>query len=113
MIFSLNSINLRLGKSGNEPWVELLRHLLKTGVGLFVGLSEVSFRDRALAPLLADVGEELCQARPTGFWILCGEVSEATKNEFLGVNVVPVSRAGFGDIPEFISRICQKAALTV
>jgi hypothetical protein len=58
VMLGLRSINLRLGTSGDQ-WFELMRHVLRTGICLFVGLSEQSFRDRALAPLLTAVGKEL------------------------------------------------------
>ncbi len=114
VVLGLRATNLRLGKGG-DPWFELLRHLLRTGVGLFVGMSPRSFRDRALAPLLAAVGEELKAERPTAFWVLlASERSEASADEFLADNVVPLSCCGNKeDVPPFLLEICQKAASQV
>jgi len=89
VILGSHSINRRLGTTG-EPWFELMRHLLRTGVCLFVGLSIDSFRDRALAPLLVTVGAELQHSRPTGFWLLRGDGSDEQDREFLSSNVVPI-----------------------
>jgi hypothetical protein len=91
VILSLKSINLRLGKPHDE-WIALLRHILSSGVGLFIGLSEHSFRDRALAPLLALASTQLEGRRPTGFWVL--KTDEAQRDqlnkEFLDYNIVPL-----------------------
>ena len=87
VMLSSSSINLRIG-APYDPWIELLRHTLATGVGLFVGLSLHSFRDRALAPLLTTVGKGLKVRRPTGFWILKedGDNDSQVDEEFLGWN---------------------------
>jgi hypothetical protein len=114
VVLDLKSSNLRLGKP-HDPWVVLLRHILSSGVGLFVGLSERSFRDRALAPLLAEAGEQLKERRPTGFWILKSkeESRPGLNKEFLDYNVVPIHQSEFGDIPKFLLRVCQHAAKSI
>jgi hypothetical protein len=109
VILGLESINLRLGTTG-DPWFELMRHLLRTGMCLFVGLSRSSFRDRALAPLLTTVGKELQDNRPTGFWLLPGDGDDEQTREFLASNVVPLYYGGHEKAPAFLLSICRKAA---
>jgi hypothetical protein len=109
VILGQHSINRRLGTQG-DPWFELMRHLLRTGMCLFVGLSEESFRDRALAPLLVTVGEELQHSRPTGFWLLRGDGSEEQRQAYLTTNIVPLYRKSHQQIPDLLLAICRKAA---
>lgn len=111
VILSSRSINLRIG-TPHDPWIELLRHTLATGVGLFVGLSVHSFRDRALAPLLATVGKGLNVRRPTGFWILKkeGKKDGQVDREFLDCNIVPLRVPRFPEVPKLLLEICQRAA---
>jgi hypothetical protein len=111
VILGLKSINLRLGKR-NDDWIELLRHILTTGIGLFIGLSEHSFRDRALAPLLADVAETLKRRRPTGVWVLVSEPGDRDQltKEFLDLGVVPLHLSTYEEIPKFLLNVCQRSA---
>jgi len=114
VVLGSKSINLRIGEA-YDPWNELLRHILSTGVGLFVGLSVDSFRDRALAPLLTAVCKGLNARRPTGFWVLKkedahdGEVDE----EFLDCRIVPLRLPSFAEVPKLLLDVCQKAAQTI
>ena len=118
VILDQRSVNLRLGKPADD-WLALLRHVLLSGVGLFVGLSEDSFRDRALAPLLTAVGESVKKKRPTGFWILQnGKAKErrrekAVDQEFLGCNVVPLRVSGLEEIPKLLMEICRKSSKAI
>ncbi|HEX2827404.1 MAG TPA: SIR2 family protein [Burkholderiales bacterium] len=110
VILGLHAVNKRLGTIG-DPWFEMLRHLLRSGVGLFVGVSPRTFRDRALAPLLVAVGEELKDVRPTAFWIMPEDTDnrDELQREFLSTNVVPLFRSK-GEIPGFLLSICRHAA---
>jgi len=114
VILGSRSINLRIGEPYN-PWIELLRHTLSTGVGLFVGLSEHSFRDRALAPLLTAVGMGLSARRPTGFWVLKKENANDSEvdKEFLDCNIVPLRVPSLAEVPKLLLEICQRAAQTI
>lgn len=114
VILGSRSINLRIGEP-YDPWIELLRHTLSTGVGLFVGLSKHSFRDRALAPLLAAVGKGLNARRPTGFWVLKKENAKDSEvdKEFLDCNIVPLRVSGLAEVPKLLLEICQRAAETI
>lgn len=112
VILTSDSINLRLGTSGDE-WFELVRHLLRTSVCLFVGMSVRSFRDRGLAPLLLKVGDELRDSRPTGFWLLPGSMDAKINREFLSSHVIPLTLDGYGDVPKFLLSICKEAAADV
>ncbi len=113
VVLGLKSINLRLGKPHDE-WLALLRHVLLSGLGLFVGLSEHSFRDRALDPLLTEAATHLKGRRPTGFWVLKSEGDEKEKEEvnreFLECNIVPLQQSTFQDVPKFLLDVCQRAA---
>jgi hypothetical protein len=114
VMLSQSSINLRAGKPHDE-WTVSLRHTLSSGVGLFVGLSEHSFRDVALAPVLTYVGSELKKRRPprpTGFWILKSEEHgwEDLAQEFLNCNIVPLRISSYDEIPNLLLEVCQRAA---
>ncbi len=109
LILSLKSINERLGTLG-DPWFELTRRLLRTGIGLFVGLSPRSFKDRGLAPLLVTVAKEIADGRPIGVWVVVGEEDEGLKSEFVESGVVPLFCPRYEDVPEFLLEICQFAA---
>lgn len=109
VMLGLDSVNKRLGTPG-DPWWELTRHLLRSGVCLFVGMSERTFRDRALAPLLAKTGEEIHNQRLTGVWFLLESISDSARNQFIRNNVVPLEFKSEKEIIEFLLGICQKAA---
>ncbi len=111
VILGLKAINERLG-SPHDEWFTTVRQVLLTGVGLFVGLSEHSFRDRALAPLLADVAKNVKNRRPTGFWILAEkrDKMKSLQEEFLEYNIVPLQLDGYQLVPKFLLRVCQLAA---
>lgn len=109
-IFGLESVNTRLGKTG-DPWFELLRHLLRTSVCLFVGLSFRTFRDPALAPLITTVSSEVQRWRPLGFWTLCDAIdrTEEKKREMLRQAIVPLEIEKEG-VSQFLLEICQEAS---
>jgi hypothetical protein len=120
VLLGLKSINKRLGTVG-DPWFELTRHTLQTGTAVFVGLSFRSFEDRAIAPLLEDVGAKLTPKRPTGFWVCVREsdefkgidtaIEEARQSAaFLDSNIVPVFVDTYAEVPLFLLSICQAAA---
>jgi hypothetical protein len=110
---SFDSVNERVGTLG-DPWFEMTRHLLRSGVCLFVGLSEQTFSDRSLTPLLKTTGQELSSQRPTGIWLLKRDaVPEETQELFLGNNVVPVALPSDKHIVDFLLGICQKAAIDI
>jgi hypothetical protein len=109
VILGLDSVNKRLGTPG-EPWFEMTRHVLKTGVCLFLGLSYRSFLDRSLAPLLTATGESLREQRPTGIWVLKDRIDESKKQQFLRNNVVPLVLDTPEAIIDFLLGICRKAA---
>lgn len=113
VILGLQKINERIGQSG-DPWFELLRHILRTSVCLFVGMSVRTFRDRALAPLLANIGPEVGPSRPLGCWLVADEDDHEgdVAGEMLAVNVVPI-RLARADIPGFLLGICQAASAGV
>jgi hypothetical protein len=123
VILGLRSVNARLGTIG-DPWWELMRHTLRTSVGLFVGLSFRSFQDRSIAPLLETVGKEVHNQRPTGVWLCPLESEEFSGPDkdkekdrqtraFLDSNVVPVFLPRFDDLPRFLLGICQEAAKAI
>ncbi len=114
VILGLDAVNKRLGTSG-DVWFEMLRHLLRSGLALFIGVSPTTFRDRALAPLLVTVGEELRTTRPTAFWLMVCNTNDYDKyrGEFLRHNVVPLHMDGKDKVPPFLLSICQAAAQSV
>lgn len=122
VILDMQSVNERLG-APHDPWLELMRHTLSTGFGLFVGLSFRSFKDRAMAPLLANIRKTVGDIRPTGVWICVRESEEfasatsiaaeeaSQRAAFLDENVIPVFLDLYSEIPAFILSVCQKAAI--
>lgn len=112
-ILGLNSINKRLGTTG-DPWFEKTRHILRAGVCLFIGMSKETFKDRALAPLINTVGEEVGKTRPLGFWFLkSSDLDENTRDEFLSSNIVPIEIVNYEEIPKFLFDICKESAKKV
>lgn len=118
VILGLKSINKRLGDIGDD-WNALLRHILTSGMVLFVGLSEATFKDRAIGPWLeyaAKKNELRNPTLPTGFWILKlkEDKSEADilklKDQFLASRVVPLVHTSEDAIRKLLLLICQKAA---
>ena len=110
VIIGSQAINKRLGTPG-DPWFEETRHLIETSVCLFVGLSIRSFRDRAIAPLIA---ASRAGGRPVGFWFLTRDSLDrtigATSAEVLGANVVPLFLER-DEIPSRLLEIAQTAVI--
>lgn len=109
VVLGADDVYLRLGTPGH-PWIELTRHLLQTGVGLFVGMSTRTFGDAALRPLLTAVASKIADHRPTGFWLLEGKETDADCKAMLRNNIVPVRLGDVKEYPRFILSICQSAA---
>jgi hypothetical protein len=112
VILGLNSVNERLGTLG-DPWYEMTRHLLRSGVCLFVGMSARTFMDRSLGPLLRIVANETQGRRVTGVWLLREEIPQPIQRQFLDNNVAPIMFSSEKDIADFLLGICQKAAIRV
>jgi len=110
VILGFRSVNQRLG-SPNDEWFEVLRHIISNGFCLFVGMSEDSYQDRSLNPLFTSVGSNISGFRPTGLWILKGAAK--SQNSFLKNNMIPFSVEEYEDIPDFLLKICQKAAAKI
>lgn len=115
IILGLDAIDRRLGEPGN-PWYELLRHVLRTSVCVFIGLSLGSFRDRAIGPALLKIAEELGSERPLGFWLLCDAVPldqrSVLAQEFIRRRVVPIFCTP-ADVPRLLHAVCREAAKDV
>src|ERR1035437_4285770 len=109
LLLGFDSVNKRIGKRG-DYWFELTRHLIGTGIGLFVGLSVNSFRDAALRPLFATISEDIGSHRPMGVWILVGKVNSAHRREFLKNRLVPLYLPKYEEVPKFLFEVCQAAS---
>ncbi|MGA9762004.1 MAG: SIR2 family protein [Gaiellaceae bacterium] len=109
LILGLDAVFERLGSTKNA-WLELLRHLLRTSVCLFVGISFRSFRDPALAPIIQEIGNEVERLRPVGFCTLCDKEDATQENigEILRRGVVPLTMEK-DDVAGFLLKICQTA----
>jgi len=107
LIMSMDSIDTRLGTPG-EPWLEMVRHILLTGVCLFVGLSPRTVTDRALSPLFTTTSKA-CPERPVGIWLVKGDKDDARAIDFQRSNIIPLYFSGDGEFPEFVLKICQSA----
>lgn len=112
ILLGLDAVDRRLAEP-SDPWYELLRHVLRTSVCIFIGLSLGSFRDRAIGPALMKIGEEIASERPLGFWLLCDAVPHAQQSsvaqEFIRRNVVPMFCTE-ADVPKLLHAICRHAA---
>lgn len=108
IILGMDSANHRLGTLGH-PWTELTRHLLKTSVCLFVGMSPESVSDRAISGLFATTGKEVSDNRPLGIWLVLDELGESKIAEFQRNNIYPIKMETPLEVSEFILNICKSA----
>lgn len=108
VILGMDSANQRLGTPG-DPWFEMTRHILNTGFCLFIGMSEQTLSDRAIAPLFRTSGERVKPERPLGIWVLLNSLSTAKEAEFQRNNIVPLIINGVEDISKFLLEICQES----
>jgi len=93
-----------------DSWRELTRHLLHTGICLFIGLGPDTLVDPAIGTLLTDSGDLLVDDRPLGVWLAYGNLSSEKEQEFLNNNIIPFEKKTSDDISDFIFSICQQAA---
>lgn len=111
VILGLDSINQRIGTPGDQ-WFEMIRYIFRSGVCIFVGLSETTFSDRALSPLLTTTAKELENDRPTGIWLFNKKIKDSTRQQFLRNNVVPLELSSNKEISDFLLDICSDASKT-
>lgn len=109
VILGSDSVNLRLGTPG-DLWYEMMRHLIKSSICLFVGLSERSFIDPSLATLLTPAAYGMSNQRPIGIWLLKHKISEPVRKRFLNNRVVPIEFSSKEEVSQFLFSICQEAA---
>ncbi len=109
LIFSIDSVNRRLGTTGDQ-WHEMTRHIIRSGVCLFVGLSETTFLDPNLAPLLTKTSDEVKNSRVTGIWLLKDKIT--IRDQFLDNNVVPIRFHSEKAIANFLLGVCQQSAVS-
>lgn len=108
VILGMDEVNKRLGTVGH-PWFEMTRHILDSGVCLFLGMSERTLSDRALAPLFTTSGQKHNGIRPLGVWILKNPISTSKEKEFARNNIIPITITDEQEICNFLLQICQKA----
>lgn len=113
LIIGSMDANNRAGDE-TDPWWAKERSILESGVGLYVGLSLTTFRDRAFQPHLGLVRKKLLEKgkRPLGIWLFLDEKNEFTVddiNECLDYLIVPIVFTNRDLIPEFILKISQAA----
>jgi hypothetical protein len=77
---------------------------------LFVGMSENTFNDRALAPLFTTIGAHVSAVRPTGVYVLTGNRNSTVEQHYLRNNMVPLYVNNYDDIPDYLLGICREAA---
>ena len=109
IILGLDSVSKRLGTIG-DPWFEKVRHILRSSICIFIGMSPRTFNDPAIRPLINTVGEEIKTERPTGFWVLRNKLNKGESEAFLRNNIVPLEITEPDGIPDFLLSICQEAA---
>ena len=108
VILGMDSVDERLGTIG-DPWFEMTRHILDTGICLFIGMSGKTLSDRGLAPLFNTSGKKVKNERPLGLWILKEELTTSKESEFEAKNIIPLSILDEKDIADFLLKICQQA----
>jgi hypothetical protein len=108
IILGLNAANRRLGTPG-DLWVELVRHQLNSGVCIFLGMSQHTLSDRALAGLFSTCGEKCRPHRPLGVWLLLEDLLAGKDVEFQKNNIVPIQFTDPQKVAEFLFEICKKA----
>jgi hypothetical protein len=112
IIFGKESVNLRLGASG-DPWFEMIRHILNSSICLFIGVSPNSLSDPALSPLFNTIGRNVMTDRPLGSWIIkekeTDTVSQAKLAEFQRYNLYPLRFKTSEEISILLFEICKKA----
>ena len=107
-ILGMSHANERLGTTG-DPWFEMTRHVLNTGICIFIGMSSNTLDDRALAPLFTTCGNSMKDIRPLGIWMLLEQIESPTKQRFFRKNIVPLTFSNPSEISEFLLNICQVA----
>lgn len=108
IILGMDSVYKRLGKMG-DPWFEMTRHILNTGLCLFIGMSPRTLSDSALGPLFISCGENCAPTRPLGLWVLSKAPEPSIVKQYQRNNIVPVIVDGHKAIPEFLLKICETA----
>ncbi|WP_316849630.1 SIR2 family protein [Pedobacter agri] len=109
IILGMDSVNKRLGTPGN-PWFEMTRHILNSGLCLFIGMSENTLLDSALAPLFKTCGDACISTRPLGLWLLGSSIHSSKERAFERNNIVPIVLNSHDEIPEYLLKICQGAS---
>ncbi len=94
-----------------DPWWHKERDLLNSGVGLYVGLSLDTFRDRAFQPHLRLVSKDVLNTgnRPLGIWIFLERLRVDEVEECLEYAIIPVQLPSKDAVVEFILKISQTA----
>ena len=114
IIFDLKQANNRLNPHTNDSqYQEKTRNYLRTGVCLFIGMSEATFDDRTVGSLVTQVGEEVKHGpngRPTGFWFVQKDTFANIKDYFIDNNIVPLSYGSVDDIPDFLLGIAHHSS---
>lgn len=105
VILGMDSANTRLGTPG-DPWFEKVRSILDSGFCLFIGMSENTLLDRAIAPLFKTSGEKVKLNRPLGVWVL---LSDPERADFQRYNIAPLVLSSPLEISDFLLKICQEA----
>ena len=108
LILGLDSVFERLGSRADE-WSEILRHMFRSSVCLFCGLSHRTFKDPVFGPLVKATGKEVGSIRPLGFWLVGNSTDDREKRAMLKANVVPVV-VSRDEVATFLMEICQKAS---
>lgn len=105
LILGLDSVSDRLG-SVYDPWFEKMRHLMRSNIMLFVGLSYRTFTDYSLRTLINNVSREVGDSRPLGFWLMLDKISEDEIKEMLRKSIIPITFKDKSLIPKFLFNIC-------
>jgi len=109
-ILGLDAVDARLSEAMSDPWFRLVHEVVTSHDCLFVGLSDKSFSDRAIHPVLIRARKAVGIGRPLGIWCFGEPLEEGAEGDFFNAGVVPLVFPSVFRIPPFLLGICQRAA---
>lgn len=109
LVLTKESFNLLLGDPAS-PWVAFIRHVVRTKVLLFVGISESTLVGGPLGPILQSEAASIASRGPTAILLTADDEDPAYLPVVRNQNVAIVRLAQFDSIDDFLLGICQRAA---
>lgn len=108
LILGSMDANLRAADE-KDPWWAKERDLLVTSVGLYIGLSFNTFKDRAFQPHLLIASKSISNDRPLGLWVFLEALTDSQIEQCLSYNIVPLRLESPDEITGLILKVSQRA----